>query len=173
MKRVIASDGINDVLRTTGSAAFKFEQFDSYLTPEDEPVFNAWLRGEASADDGMEPWLDLMRDITDSGRAIRRVRVVTIPPTDYIRFEAAAVPASVAAGEDIRYLRRCDAAGLPDHDFWLIDDQFLLLLRFDATGAPQEHELTDDPAEITQHQVWARRAWQAATPYDAFTHYLQ
>lgn len=168
MRRTVTGEHIPALLRTTRRGAFKFEQRDTYLVEEDDAVLDAWLRGEASADDGLEPWLELIRELTRSGRAVRRARMVTLPPTDYIRFEAAAVPASVAAGEDIRYLDRADVGGLPAHDFWLVDDQQLLLLHFDERGAPLEHELTDDPAEIARHQVWARRAWQRATPYADF-----
>lgn len=173
MRLTVTGDDIPGILRRATRTAFKFEQLDSYLVDEDEEVFERWLRGEASADEGMEPWLALMREITASGRAVRRARVVTVPPTDYIRFEAAAVPASAAAGEDIRYISRIDARDLPDHDFWLIDDDLVMTLRFDHTGAPLAHELTDDPADLARHREWADRAWRRAIPYADFASLLQ
>jgi len=36
-----------------------------------------------------------------------------------------------AAGEDIRYLPRQDAAGLPDYDYWLFDSSKLVRMHFD------------------------------------------
>lgn len=172
MRRTVTGEHIPALLHTTRLKAFKFEQRDSYLVEEDQHILDAWLRGDAPADQGLELWLELMRELTSSERAVRRVRVVTLPPTDYIRFEASAVPASAKVGEDIRYIDRADAADLPGHDFWLIDDQQLMTLRFDDRGAPLPHELTDDPDAIGRHQAWARLAWPRATPYAAFAHRL-
>jgi len=175
VRRTVAPDDVLQLVATARSLAFKFEQLDSYLVDVDDDVevFERWLRGEADPTEGLDDWLDLMRELTSSGRAVRRARVVTLPPTDYVRFEAAAVPASHAAGEEIHYMSRADAAGLPEHDFWLLDDDRVLIMHFDDTGMPTAHDLTDNPAEVARHQAWADLAWQRATPYDAFSHHFK
>lgn len=171
MRRTVTGTDIPDLLRATTRRAAKFEQRDSYLVDEDIDVFERWRRGQAAADEGLEPWLNVVREVTASGRAVQRVRVVTTPPTDYIRFEAAAVPASAAAGEDIRYLPRAAAAGLPDHDFWIFDDA-VMILHFAPDDTPLPHELDDDPDVLAQHERWWAAAWQQAIPYAAYAAHL-
>ena len=67
---------------------------------------------------------------------MQRVRLVTHPLSDYLRFELLLYPRSVEAGEDIR------VANLDDHpelvvcrqDFWMFDDQAVVVLDYDERG---------------------------------------
>jgi hypothetical protein len=61
--------------------------------------------------------------VTGRGVEVRRVRVVSEPVSDYIKFEHATTPSSIAAGEQIRWLPRHLATGLlfPANDFWVFD----------------------------------------------------
>ena len=54
-------------------------------------------------------WLTMIREATAAGRRFTRVRVVTVPLTDYSRFAVFCSGHTNAAGEDIRYLGRHDA----------------------------------------------------------------
>ena len=51
--------------------------------------------------------------------------------TDYSRFAVFCSGQANAAGEDIRYLQRDEAEGLPDHDYWLFDSHKLVRMHFD------------------------------------------
>lgn len=50
-----------------------------------------------------------------------------------------------AAGEDIRYLARHDATGLPDYDYWLFDSSGLVRMHFDDDENFLGGELIEDP----------------------------
>ncbi len=65
----------------------------------------------------------MVREATNEGRRFSRVRVVSIPLADYIRFGVWASQFTTAAGEGIRYLARDQAQdmALPSHDYWLFD----------------------------------------------------
>ncbi len=58
-------------------------------------------------------WLTMIREATAEGRRFSRVRVVSTPLTDYSRFGVYCSGHTNAAGEDIRYLARDQAANLP------------------------------------------------------------
>src|SRR6266540_2421987 len=108
---------------------------------------------------------------TRQGKRVERVRVVTEPHSDYIRWEIAGTPYNLAAGEDIRYLPRgrAEQVGLPDHDFCLFDSTRLVLLHFDEDDQPLQHELTTDPAVVVRHCCWRDVAWHYALPYSQYT----
>jgi len=118
----------------------------------------------------MQSWLDLLRAATAEGRRFARVRVVSLPLTDYSRFGVWCAQFTGGAGEDIRYLPRdqAEAAGLPDHDFWLLDSRKLVRMHFDDTDRFLGGEVVDDPAEVVQHNYWRDAAWHHAIRRDDF-----
>ena len=121
-------------------------------------------RPEDLNDGGFQDWLDLVRSATAEGRRFSRVRVVSLPLTDYSRYGIAYARFTNAAGDDIRYLTRdrARAIGLPDHDYWLFDSRKIARLHFDEGD---DHllgvEMIEDPAEVVQHNYWrdAARHW--------------
>jgi hypothetical protein len=84
---------------------------------------------------GNNSWLALVAAATASGRIIERVRIAARPLSDYTRFEFAAYPENVAAGEKIRVLERRLLQGADrtwaDDDFWIFDDETVVLLGYD------------------------------------------
>ena len=118
----------------------------------------------------MQSWLDMIRKATTAGRRFSRVRVVTVPLTDYSHFGVWCAQFTNSAGEDIRYLERCAAekAGLPQHDYWLFDSHTLLRIHFDDSDTFLGGEIIDDPSVIVQHNHWRDAAWHHATRRDDF-----
>lgn len=118
----------------------------------------------------MQSWLDMLREATASGRRFTRVRVVSLPLTDYSRFGIWCAQFTNGAGEDIRYLVRDDAkaAGLPEHDYWLFDSSRLVRMHFDEQDRFLGGELAEDPAEIVQASYWRDAAWHKAVRRDDF-----
>jgi hypothetical protein len=123
-----------------------------------EPDDLAWL----------ESWRTMIREGSDKGRRFSRVRVVSVPLTDYSRFGLWCSKYLNAAGEDIRYLSRDQAVGLPDHDFWLFDDVKLALLHYDDEDRFLGAEIVEDPEEVAQHRAWRDLAWRRAVRRENF-----
>ncbi|MCP2257607.1 hypothetical protein LX15_001292 [Streptoalloteichus tenebrarius] len=113
-------------------------------------------------------WLTMIREATAEGKRFSRVRVVTVPLTDYSRFGVFCSQYTNAAGEDIRYLARHDAVGLPDHDYWLFDSRKLVRMHFDDDENFLGGEVIDDPALIVQHNYWRDVAWHRSARRDDF-----
>jgi hypothetical protein len=117
-----------------------------------------------------ENWLNMVRETTAEGRLFSRVRVVTFPLTDYIRFTMWVAGYTRKAGDDIRYLTRDQAAvaRLPAHDFWLFDSRKLVMMNFDEDARFVGAEVIEDPSAIVEHNYWRDAARHHAQTPDEF-----
>lgn len=127
-----------------------------------------FLAGEPDDLEWSNSWLERVRRARADGRTFARVRVVSVPLTDYSRFGLWASQFTVEASEDIRYIQRDRAVGLPDHDFWMFDSRTVVRMHFDDQSAFLGGELVDDPAIIVQHNYWRDTAWHKAVRRDEF-----
>jgi hypothetical protein len=137
--------------------AFHLEQRDAYnVTSEDEP-FRRWRHGEPDDYAWHADWLSFVRQATAAG----------VPPTDYIRWGLDVSPLNSEAGEDIRYLARHLAEGieLPDEDFWLLDDDILILSVFSANGRTGGFVRSSSPELLRQCITVRDQVWEQAIPY--------
>lgn len=116
----------------------------------------------------MQDWLKMVHAATAEGRRFARVRVVDVPLSDYNAFSLAVSARNNDAGEDIRYLKRDQADGLPVHDYWLFDSRTLLIMHFDQDDRFTHGEVIDDPAVIVEHNYWRDAAWHKAVRRDSF-----
>jgi hypothetical protein len=101
------------------------------------------------------------------------VRVVSLPLTDYSRFGLTYSRYNNDAGEDIRYLLRDEAAGLPDFDYWLFDSRTAARMHFDDDDRLLGFELVDEPAVLVELNYQRDAAWHRAITRDEFaaTHF--
>ncbi|WP_263169989.1 DUF6879 family protein [Streptomyces sp. SCSIO ZS0520] len=122
---MLGGEAFGRLFETFERTAFRLESLSVYDVAEEREEFERFLRGAAMGPDWEDnPWV---RSMTDKGKQLSRVHVLRSPLTDYLRYELAAYPGNIAAGETIGIIDRADqdAAGLPDHDFWLFDDQLV------------------------------------------------
>lgn len=130
----VALPSLAELLLTAERRALHIELRDEYART---PLFDTWKAGkydEASRQADAE-WAGLLAPLVAKGGDLRRLRVVSEPITDYVRYEYEGTPAAnLAAGETVRWLRRGDASDLrfPGNDFWLIDDALLFNLNSGA-----------------------------------------
>lgn len=117
-------------------------------------------------------WLRNVRAATDAGKRIERVRIVTLPATEYTRFGIWAAYDTTGAGEDIRYMARdvAQTLDLPNHDYWLFDSRKLARMHFDdADDRLLSIEIVeDDHEQIVQHNYWRDVAWHHAVRREDF-----
>jgi hypothetical protein len=156
------------LFRSFEHTAFRLEARDYYYSPNETRALEQFVAGEPVDMGWFQNWLGMIRSATAEGRIFRRVRMVSLPLTDYSRFGLFCSQYTNAAGEDIRYLARDQAEGLPQHDYWLFDSRKLVRMHFDD----QEHflggEVVEDPVEIVQHNYWRDAAWHRAVRRDDF-----
>jgi hypothetical protein len=125
-----------------------------------------FLNGEPElAEYGERPWVAFMRETVARGVAVRRVRIVTVPHSDYQRWLLSITSSNIAAGEDIRYVPRHLAGDIPPDDWWLFDGARVAFNLVDAEGQPAGLALTEDH-RIVEYCIAVRdRLWEIATTY--------
>ncbi|WP_181727452.1 DUF6879 family protein [Streptomyces sp. PT12] len=156
------------LFRSFEHTAFRLETRDLYKSANEANALDQFTAGEPVDMSWFQNWLSMIREATAAGRRFSRVRVVSTPLTDYSRFGIFCSEHTNQAGEDIRYVRRDDASGLPDYDYWLFDSRKLVRMHFDSDENFLGGELIEDPAQIVQHNYWRDAAWHRAVRRDDF-----
>lgn len=170
MPAPITQDEFNRLLATFRHDAFRFETQPAYELGYEQPDFSRFLDGSPvpPPDVGWwRPWLDQIATMTGEGKTVSRVRVIETPPTPYQRWELWAAPWHASAGENIRYMPRAlaERLGLPlDHDWWLLDNERLIVMRYTSSGTITGKELVTDKDIIALHEEWRNLAARNAIP---------
>jgi hypothetical protein len=137
-------------VRGIKKSAFRFETQFEYLLGYEQPYFEAWLAGDRTPPpqiDWWQPWLERLASWKEQGVTVSRVRVHEQPPTPYQRWMMWSTPWCARAGERIHYLPRRIAVemelpvaahdeALPADDWWLLDDETVIVMAFTEAGAP-------------------------------------
>ncbi|MEU6712362.1 DUF6879 family protein [Nonomuraea sp. NPDC046802] len=170
--KLITPDQRDELFDTFRRDAFHLELRDQYGVAREEGPFARWLRGEPDDLTWLWPWLDRVRGATAAGRTVRRVRVITESASEYIRWEHSLTPATVEAGEDIRWLprHRMPAIELPmgGDDWWLFDDRLLAVGRFGEDGQVLGSELVTDPTTVARCAGVRDLLWALAIPHHEY-----
>ena len=112
------------------------------------------------------------REQVTGGRSMTRVLVVVEPQTSFMRLELRVCAALAEAGEEIKVLTLpagSGRVGVPEQDFWLVDDREVWRLHHHRNFRPRGAELIDDPAEVADHRRARDVAVRTSTP---LTQYL-
>jgi Family of unknown function (DUF6879) len=120
-------------------SAFRLEVLDRYTVDSDQDNVERYLAGGPAPywADGDE-WMDKLARDRAAGKRNYRVHVLRSPLNDYLRYECEwGYVYTSKAGEDIYILDLAETPrpdGLIGEDFYLIDDEHVLLIRYDDEG---------------------------------------
>lgn len=190
MRRTLPDDGdatFDQILLGATSSLWRFEQQRQYFIDDEDGLFTAFQRGELiepTQAPGLRAWYRQVREQTQHGIYVERVRVVDTPPTPYQRWLQYIDRWNREAGEVIEYLPRwalehhTGISGLTAGngqpfvgcDWWLIDQKIALIIHYDAEGRRTEVEALDsdpgtpmaDRAELALAIHFAWRSQRAA-----------
>lgn len=157
------------VFQTIARRSWRWECQGHYASDEQE--LNDWLTGRTHEDDGSDrAWYDYIRGLRQRGIPFERVRMLTEPLTDYLRWMLTNTHLNVEAGEDIRWLSQTKARdfGMPNYDFYLFDDNRVLILNFDEQKVLTGEELIDDPDTVERHRRWRDLVWHHAVRHEDY-----
>jgi hypothetical protein len=158
------------MVRNFRESAFHIETRPAYALGYEQADLNRFLAGVPVPPpdlDWWQPWLERVARFTAEEKRVARVRILEEPPTDYQRWLLWATPWHAAAGEDIRYLPRSQAEriGLPlVNDWWLLDDERVILMAFTEAGEISGKWLLTDPVAVAPYRKWRDLAFRHATP---------
>ncbi|GAA0479728.1 DUF6879 family protein [Streptomyces sp. NPDC046215] len=153
--------------------AFHLELRDDYGSPVEDTPYARWQRGEPDRYAWLDPWMTLMKRVTGQGKTVRRVRVISEPHSQYVRWEHSLTRLNIEAGEDIRWLPRHQVPGslifpVSGNDWWLYDDRLLAIGHFSEDGRVLGSELIDDPATVAECVKVRDTLWSAAIPHSEY-----
>lgn len=147
--------------------AWHLEVRDWYGVADESDRLRAFLAGEP-APYTETPWQALIRETTGRGVSVTRVRVVTVPLSDYQRWLLSVTGYNIDAGEDIRYVPRDRAGAYPGDDAWLLDSSRVVFNLTNPDGSPAGLGVTEDPGIVDYYVSARERLWKLATPYEEF-----
>jgi hypothetical protein len=167
---LLQGEAFENLFRTFERTAFHLELQDEYRTPEEAGPFNLFLNGRPDDFAWHAPWLRLVQEVTSVGKSMTRARVVTVPHSDYVRWGLAVAPHNIAAGENVRWLRRHLATGieLPADDFWLFDDIRVVFTIFEPGGRFGGGAQTADLHIVEYCRRIHEQVWACAVPHDRY-----
>lgn len=152
--------------------AFRLERLPEYAVGTDGSDFQRWLDGAPEPTwERKNVFLDDLRADMAAGRRNFRVKVMSARPTDYERYACEWGYALNAQYEDIGILDLSttrfpdELAGL--HDFWLLDDQHVLVMVYDANGQFVGGEVAPD-VDLPVYRAAHQAAMAAAEPFGAW-----
>ncbi len=120
-------------------SAFRLEVLDRYMVDSDQDNVERYLAGGSAPTwaQGSE-WMDQLARERAEGKRNYRVHVLESPLSDYLRYECEWGYACTSnAGEEIYILDTAETPrpdGLINEDFYLIDDERVLVMRYDGDG---------------------------------------
>ncbi|WP_255495192.1 DUF6879 family protein [Nocardia sp. GTS18] len=156
-----------------GREAFHLETLDAYSVASESEPLRRFLAGEPPDNTWFDPWRSLVRYTTRRGVAIRRVRVLTEPVSDYHRWILTLNPESIEAGEDIRYLPRHNAGEPPlTEDYWLLDSSRVAFHARDSATRGRGVVVTEDPGLVGYCVEQRNRVWELATPFSEYVEHI-
>ncbi len=156
--------------RGPGDTLFRQEALPEYTVDDDGPNFRLWLAGDAEPDPEWKgAWLDTLRREHAQGLRAARVRIFSADLTDYERFACDfGYALNVPAGEDVRILHRGEhdvPDGVLDCDFWVVNDRYVIPMRYDEHGRFLGGEVLPDE-ELDRYQHARHVAWDAAEGFE-------
>jgi putative hydrolase of HD superfamily len=156
------------------ASAWRFERQPFYFIEQEDRQLRAFLTGhpipphEDIEHPELGEWMQRVVQYTAEGKSIGRVRVTDEPPTDYQRWLRWLDTYNRAAGEDIRYVTRQaarDSGLLVDEngpDWWLLDNERLILIHFDGGGRITSRELVEGDRAVAEALDLRTKAIRAA-----------
>lgn len=148
--------GILDALLTTfRRSAFRLETLGFYRVEEEAEALQQYLGGDPLPKSANPAWCGMVRRALEDGREIKRVHLLPEALTPYLKFEiACGYSHSVAAGEQV-YLLPASTLGLPadapERDYWLFDDEVVVLMDYDRSGRLVSLTTRHDPQDLERY----------------------
>ncbi|MGW3836181.1 DUF6879 family protein [Streptomyces microflavus] len=163
-----------ELMEQCTTSAVHLETRDAYAVGEEAQDLKAWRAGALAEVENRAIWWrpfhEAVAEAVGRGVAVQRARVVSLPATEYVRFEHACTPRNLAAGEEVRWLRRDRALGLllPAHDFWLFDGTLVRWHHFAGDGAHLGDEVDERPVSADRAGQAFAAVWGRAVPHGKF-----
>ncbi|MEU1733329.1 DUF6879 family protein [Streptosporangium sp. NPDC020145] len=158
----MTSANLSELFASSKRDVFRLETRQAYKVAGEKARLAAWKSGAPWPAD-TTPWQERLKLLVPRGVRMRRVHVVELPLTEYLRWEIESYTRNASFGEEIQLIERERVPeGVPNVDFWLFDKRTVVLMHYNDDGELIDRELYEGDA---QAYVLARDlVWRAARP---------
>jgi hypothetical protein len=121
----------------------------------------------------MADWCQTVRGHIDAGHSMRRVHIVDLPLSEYMRFEIECCYCDTElAGEEIRLVDRSklspELLKITKEDFWFFDSATVMVNDYDETGRLYQARITSDPRAVSYYADIAKATWELGVAFKEF-----
>jgi hypothetical protein len=166
----VTEEELDTLLAAFEREAIHLETRDAYGTAVELPHMAKWAAEEPDDLQWLQDWCQILRRHAETGRSVRRARIVSEPLSDYQHWSYSIAHPMVAAGEDIRWVPRrlVSSIGLPGNDFYLFDDRLVVFLIYAGNGLATDRVTSTEPADIHLCRSAFEAVWKHAIPHDEY-----
>jgi hypothetical protein len=164
-----------DMYSRAAREAFRLEAQQRYTVPAEDEQFRAFTEGRPiPANPHVNRSMEIIRTATARGCKIRRVHVVDLPLSVYLRFEMVAYRENIDSGEEVSIAVRSWHSALADltEDFVLFDagsiHASVVWMRYDDRGQVAGLVYSDKHADLALAASYREAALAHAIPLNEF-----
>lgn len=162
MRRTLTDADIGDLFSGYQRTLRRAELQPQYWVAGERASYEWFLAGRPAPFpevEGTRAWLEEAARRRAAGIRVERIRVHEDPPNDYQRWLRLSDAQYIAAGDRIDYLTEAEAdkaglLGVAARDWWLFDDERLMVLTHNEEGRRIHAELITDEPELNRARAW-------------------
>jgi len=119
---------------------FRLESLPEYKVENDLKNFEKFKKGLPYIANKDKKWFKKLSSTKNRGLIIKRVRIVKLPLSDYLKYEIDFWQKSIKYGEQILFLKQNDyqkiitSIKFEPEDFWMFDDKKLIIFHYNISG---------------------------------------
>lgn len=149
--------------------AWRLETLPAYKVPAEEEEIREFLAGSRiDPHTYADEYTDDLKRVRSAGKHKGRVRVVTRPLSDYLRYEFMYYEPHAMAGDDIRILDVTDRENPISNvqDFWMFDRSTVVLMNYEPDGTQNSREVFE--GDLTPFREAQRIALAESIPFSEY-----
>ncbi|MBX7555188.1 DUF6879 family protein [Streptomyces sp. NPDC004232] len=175
VRKLISPEEFGQLFHTFKYSAWHLETRRGYASDREDLGFDEFLKTGKAPMDLDSDWCTNIRQQTDSGKYVGRVRLVDDPPTEGQLFLLSYARCNAATGEDVRNAWREAEAGahILAEDFWIFDSRLVVVLHFDDQDRLGDLEVITEPAAVLGYCQAREAAMHVSRPYYEFAAQLR
>lgn len=137
---------MNKLFDSFQKTAQRIETLPAYSVPENDIRYHSYNSGTILDNYSSQNWCKSIKNWTEQGKTIERIRVVPKKFNPYLSFEFTCYEKNILAGEKISaiyeddYRKICNKTG----DIWIFDSNTFLQMNYDENGTFIGSELIED-----------------------------
>lgn len=153
---------------------FRLETLSMYQVPKDFIIFKTWKKDKSIVNKAFRDWFHLLEKTKKRQVTMQRVRIITLPLSEYLKYEVDVWKQSAKKGEQIFFLESklyqelIKQLQLKPKDFWLFDNNRVILFHYNKKGNFLKEELVQNKKTIKQYENFKEILLERSLPLKKF-----